>query len=87
MVCCTRNLTPSHASSAWVKGLTERGFEPSDWAHTGSHFVRASDNDTDPVGTLNDDWGFWDETWIYWYGGYGDEASARDACADYARRL
>ncbi len=48
-------------------------------------FVRASDNEADPVGRISDDWGFWDETWSSWHGGFADQASAREGCAQYAR--
>jgi len=50
-------------------------------------FVKASGDRADPVGSIGADWGFWDETWSHWYGGYDDEGGARDACREYADRL
>lgn len=50
-------------------------------------FIRASDDDSDPVGTIGGDWGFWDEIWTHWHGGYTDEAAARVALAAYADTL
>lgn len=50
-------------------------------------FVRASDRESDPVGRIGDDWGFWDEVWLHWHGGHADEAAARKACAAYADAL
>ena len=50
-------------------------------------FVRASDRVSDPVGTIEGDWGFWDETWSDWHGGHADETAARAACSEYAKTL
>lgn len=50
-------------------------------------FVRASNDEADPVGRLGDDWGFWDETWADWHGGHADEAEARQGLREYAARL
>ncbi len=50
-------------------------------------FVRASDRESDPVGRIGNDWGFWDETWSTWHGAYENEAQARDACWAYAQQL
>lgn len=43
---------------------------------------------SDPVenhGTYG--WGFWDETWSVWHGGYADEAAARAGLDAYAKEL
>jgi hypothetical protein len=45
------------------------------------------ENPAYPVGSIGDDWGFWDETWSHWYGGYGSEAFARDALSVYCLTL
>jgi hypothetical protein len=50
-------------------------------------FVKASDAPSDPVGRIGDDWGFWEENWADWNGGYADEPSARAACREHCRRL
>ena len=50
-------------------------------------FMRASDRESDPVGRIGADHGFWDETWSTWHGGHADEAAARAACAEYAATL
>ena len=50
-------------------------------------FVRASERESDPVGRIGDDWGFYDETWIDWHGGFADETAARAGCAAYAATL
>lgn len=50
-------------------------------------FSRASDRESDPVGTLDGDWGFWDETWSNWHGGFADEPAARAGCRVYADTL
>ena len=50
-------------------------------------FVRASNDDSDPVGRIGDDWGFWNEVWADWYGGYADEAAARAGLSAYAKTL
>lgn len=50
-------------------------------------FVPASARESDPVGRIGDDWGFWCECWLDWHGGHADEAAARAACAEYASRL
>lgn len=52
-----------------------------------SDFVRASDNQSDPVGQYKGDWGFWDECWCDWHGGYADEADARKGLATYCREV
>ena len=31
----------------------------------------------------NMDWGYWDETWSYWTGGYQTEAEANKALQEY----
>jgi len=46
-------------------------------------FVKASQNEADPVGRIGDDWGFWNEYWTDWIGGCTDEAGARAALAKY----
>lgn len=44
--------------------------------------------ESDPVGRCGEsDWGFWDETWIHWHGGYADEAEARAKFAEYCTHL
>lgn len=48
-------------------------------------FIRASDRESDPVGRLDGIWGFWDETWTYWYGGFKNEAQAREKLEEYCR--
>ena len=53
--------------------------------HTIPNFVRASENTSDPVGQCGDDWGFWDECWCDWHGGYADEAAARQGLVEYVR--
>lgn len=50
-------------------------------------FVNASDEDGDPVGSIGTDWGFWDEIWTNWIGGYADEAAARAGLTAYAATL
>ncbi len=42
---------------------------------------------TDPVAFLNGAWGFWDETWADFRGGYQDEDAARQGLRDYCARL
>lgn len=49
-------------------------------------FVRASDNKSDPVGRFGNDWGFWDETWSGWNGGFSTEAAARQGLQEYCER-
>lgn len=56
-------------------------------SQTQPKFVRASDRESDPVGRIGDDWGFWDETWSNWHGGHADEPAARAALAEYANVL
>jgi len=46
-------------------------------------FVKASQDEADPVGRIGDDWGFWNEYWTDWIGGCTDEAGARAALAKY----
>ena len=41
----------------------------------------------DPVDCINGDWGFWNETWSDWYGGYKNEEEARIALRDYCETL
>lgn len=42
----------------------------------------------DPVKfDLDEGWGFWDEAWSYFYGGYDSEQSARIGLTRYARML
>ena len=50
-------------------------------------FTRASENTGDPVGRRGDDWGFWDECWCDWHGGYADEAAARSGLANYVANV
>lgn len=50
-------------------------------------FVRASERESDPVGTLDGDWGFWNEVWCDWIGGFANEEEARAGCQAYAARL
>ncbi len=50
-------------------------------------FVRASDDLSDPIGHIGPDWGFWNETWSDWHGGYANEGAARAALAAYAATL
>lgn len=54
---------------------------------TQQQFVRATDRESDPVGRIGDDHGFWDETWSNWHGGYADEDAARTACIAYGETL
>lgn len=42
---------------------------------------------SDPVRFENDKWGFWDETWSHWEGGYATEEEARRALANYCREV
>ena len=45
-------------------------------------------NDADPVGFMSDGtWGFWDETWAHWNGGYKNEAEARAALKEYCEKF
>tara|TARA_B100000953_G_scaffold176524_1_gene145428 strand:- start:200 stop:454 length:255 start_codon:yes stop_codon:yes gene_type:complete len=55
--------------------------------HTIPDFVRASDKTSDPVGQYKGDWGFWDECWCDWHGGYADEAAARQGLAEYVQHV
>ncbi|AXK43860.1 hypothetical protein [Erythrobacter aureus] len=48
-------------------------------------FVSATGRDGDPVGRIGDDWGFWDEVWCDWHGGFADKASAEKGLSDYVR--
>lgn len=48
-------------------------------------FVRASESTSDPIGRYKGDWGFWDECWCDWHGGYADEAAARRGLAEYVQ--
>ena len=43
----------------------------------------------DPIEYNEEDntWGFWDETWSHYYGGYETEALARSALREYAKSL
>ena len=50
-------------------------------------FIRASDRESDPVGRIGNDWGFWDETWSNWHGGFADEPAARAGVRAYAATL
>lgn len=50
-------------------------------------YVKATADETDPVGRHGDDWGFWDETWADWHGGFDDEAQARAGLKAYAATL
>lgn len=50
-------------------------------------FVKASDKESDPVGRIGDDWGFWDEVWSNWHGGFADEPAAREGLKAYAATL
>lgn len=50
-------------------------------------FERAKKRESDPVGSIGTDWGFWDETWSQWHGGYADEQAARDGLKAYALSL
>lgn len=50
-------------------------------------FVKASNDEADPVGRIGDDWGFWDETWSHWHGGHQNETQARGALKAYAATL
>jgi len=44
--------------------------------------------ESDPVGRHGEsDWGFWDECWLHWHGGYADEAEARTKLAEYHEHL
>lgn len=50
----------------------------------GPVFTPATDEPGDPVGRQGpNDWGFWDEVWSNWQGGYNSEAEARMALRDY----
>ena len=48
-----------------------------------SEWIPASDKRGDPVGRYGDDWGFFDESESTWYGGYKNEAEAREALDKY----
>lgn len=50
-------------------------------------FIRASESKSDPIGQYKGDWGFWDECWCDWHGGYADEAEAREGLANYVREV
>lgn len=50
-------------------------------------FVRASNDNSDPVGQYKGDWGHWCECWCDWHGGYADEAAARQGLATYVREF
>lgn len=41
----------------------------------------------DPIRCINGDWGFWDETWSDWSGGFATEADARAAFRTYCENL
>ena len=49
--------------------------------------MKASQDEADPVGSIGSDWGFWDETWSYWHGGFADETAARAGLKAYAATL
>lgn len=49
--------------------------------------MKASQDEADPVGRIGDDWGFWDETWSHWHGGFADETAARAGLGAYAATL
>lgn len=57
--------------------------------HNSGHptFVSVSGEPSDPVGKLDGAWGFWDETWSEWYGGFHTEDGAREALRQYADTL
>jgi hypothetical protein len=49
--------------------------------------VRKELHPSSPVDTQNDEHGFWDETWSYFFGGYVDREAAQAACDRYAQYL
>jgi hypothetical protein len=46
-----------------------------------------SGREGDPVGHIGDDWGFWDEVWCNWNGGYSNEKEAREALSIYVKEV
>jgi hypothetical protein len=54
----------------------------------GEYVAANPSNPADPVGRHGEaDWGFWDESWSHWHGGYADETEARTKLAEYCTHL
>jgi hypothetical protein len=42
-------------------------------------------HNSNPVRCIDGDWGFYEEDWATWHGGYNSEAEANEAIAAYCR--
>jgi hypothetical protein len=70
-----------------MSGFERKSQDATGSVETGPKFVAANGTPSDPVGHIGDDWGFWNEVWADWYGGYADEASARAGLEEYCKTL
>jgi len=52
-----------------------------------TQFIAVSFEDSDLRGFTTSGWYFWDETRVYCYGPYADEAEAKAAAARYCREM